>query len=376
MGYEREFVKQLKINSFRGIKDLTLADLRQINILTGKNNCGKTSILEILESYRNPIDFRNWRQILRNLSGLNQRSRISYYEGFYDLFDVNSKDKVVEYEIMHGGLEMDCVRMTGEINDVEISENEWRDIQGIMRASSGMNDKESEENDSLIETSLLQLRLFLNEQEENMVQIYDGQYRFMPLGFEKGESRNIVYISPTAHAEGMIYLKDVLDNPDLYQEMLNALSNFNEDIISINYDVPDKGFMGRGAYKLLSKSYQRALPLNVYGDGMKKAILLMSAVVRAHNGILLLDEFETAIHASAMKNTFQWILRTCLDLNVQVFMTSHSIEAINKVLKCDDDLRDEINLYTLYKQDSKSFVRKMNCEEAIRAQDEWGMELR
>lgn len=32
----------------------------------------------------------------------------------------------------------------------------------------------------------------------------------------------------------------------------------------------------------------------------KKAILLISAVVSAKNGILLLDEFETAIHTSAM----------------------------------------------------------------------------
>lgn len=44
---------------------------------------------------------------------------------------------------------------------------------------------------------------------------------------------------------------------------------------------------------------------------MKKAILLMSAVIRAKDGVLLLDEFETAIHTSAMEKTFKWILQTC-----------------------------------------------------------------
>ena len=34
---------------------------------------------------------------------------------------------------------------------------------------------------------------------------------------------------------------------------------------------------------------------------MKKAILLMSAVIAAKDGILLLDEFETAIHTSARR---------------------------------------------------------------------------
>ena len=57
---------------------------------------------------------------------------------------------------------------------------------------------------------------------------------------------------------------------------------------------------------------------------MKKAILLISAVVNAKNGILLLDEFETAIHTTAMNKVFSWILKSCLKLNVQLFLTSHS----------------------------------------------------
>ena len=57
---------------------------------------------------------------------------------------------------------------------------------------------------------------------------------------------------------------------------------------------------------------------------MKKAILLISAVVNAKNGILLLDEFETAIHTTAMNKVFSRILKSCLKLNVQLFLTSHS----------------------------------------------------
>lgn len=84
--------------------------------------------------------------------------------------------------------------------------------------------------------------------------------------------------------------------------------------------------------------------MNVYGDGMKKAILLMSAVIKAKGGILLLDEFETAIHTSAMEKTFQWILETCQKLHVQLFLTSHSKEAIDMVLKCAPHLQDDMGL--------------------------------
>ena len=102
----------------------------------------------------------------------------------------------------------------------------------------------------------------------------------------------------------------------------------------------------------------------------------MSAVMKARNGVLLLDEFETAIHTSAMDRTFRWILRTCQKLNVQVFLTSHSREAIDKVLKCDPELQKDISVYTLYKDREQTLVRHLTGEQAVEAQDNMGLELR
>ena len=129
-------------------------------------------------------------------------------------------------------------------------------------------------------------------------------------------------------------------------------------------------------YMVLTRNHAKALPLTAYGDGMKKAMLLLSAVVRAKDGILLLDEFETAIHTSAMDSVFSWLLKSVIKLNVQVFLTSHSKEAIEKVLQCDDELKPYINLYTLYNFEEKNYVRRLSCEEAIDAKDNLGLELR
>ena len=90
---------------------------------------------------------------------------------------------------------------------------------------------------------------------------------------------------------------------------------------------------------MLTRNHAKALPLTAYGDGMKKAMLLLSAVVRAKDGILLLNEFETAIHTSAMDSVFSWLLKSAIKLNVQVFLTSHSKEAIEMVIQCDDELK-------------------------------------
>lgn len=63
-------------------------------------------------------------------------------------------------------------------------------------------------------------------------------------------------------------------------------------------------------------------------------------------------------------------------MNVQVFLTSHSKEAIEKVLKCNEELRSDIHVYTLYRKEDRHLVRTMTCEEAINAQECLGLELR
>ena len=167
----------------------------------------------------------------------------------------------------------------------------------------------------------------------------------------------------------------ILSDVDLYEEMLLMLRTFDENVIGISA-IPTDENSSTPEYMILTKNHKRALPLNVFGDGMKKAILLLSAVLRAKDGILLLDEFETAIHTSAMDSVFSWILKNAKRLNVQVFLTSHSKEAIEKILKCSEELQPDIQVYTLYQRTDKHLVRTMTCEEAINAQDHLGLELR
>jgi AAA15 family ATPase/GTPase len=47
-------IENLQINRFRGIRDLNLAGLGWVNILVGKNNSGKTTILEAISIACNP----------------------------------------------------------------------------------------------------------------------------------------------------------------------------------------------------------------------------------------------------------------------------------------------------------------------------------
>lgn len=364
-------ISGINIKSFRGIKNLELKDTKLINILTGDNNGGKTSVLEVIRSVEDPGNLKTWKELIRKNNSVSVDKGITYYEGFYDLFDINEEKKKIEYDVCLSDPKRHNVRLTAEESEEEITTKEFMKIQGLAVP------EEEAVHDNFLNISKLTLKTVLDEKEIMKDSLYEAQFRYQPeyKNMDRILEGDIIYISPVCHAEGDVYLSKILDYPDMYEQMLQVLKEYDEDIISINYDSNEKRF-GKGNYKILSKSSKKALLLNVYGDGMKKAVLLMSAVIAAKDGILLLDEFETAIHTSAMSKTFKWIVESCKRLNVQVFMTSHSKEAIDKLLKCSSDCLNEMAVYTLYKDSEGTSVRRLEGKKAIEAQDEMGLELR
>lgn len=366
-------INSINIETFRGISNLKLDNLAEINILTGDNNSGKTSILEILQSLEEPDSFKIWRTLLRRGTFINRG--LSYYEGFYDLFNINDEKKIIKYNVQSEEKNIKVV-ITADKSEEEVRIKP--ETEFFKESYSQLFEDGQMEFDRVEILSKLDLKLYINENKKDEMVLYENQIQISNENQELDNElkRNIVYISPIRHAEGGLFLNNVLDNPDLYEEMLDILKEYDDGIISINYDSKNERGMNRGVYKILSRSSQKALPLNVYGDGMKKAILLMSAVIKAKNGILLLDEFETAIHTSAMDKTFRWILQTCKKLNVQVFLTSHSKEAIDKILKCAPEMRKDMAVYTLSKVNEKSVARRLSGDKAIEVQDHMGLELR
>lgn len=55
------FFKHIEIHNFRGIESLKINNIKQVNLITGKNNCGKTSVLEAV------LNHNKIRQIIHNL---------------------------------------------------------------------------------------------------------------------------------------------------------------------------------------------------------------------------------------------------------------------------------------------------------------------
>lgn len=360
-------IQEFTIHSYRGIRNLELSELNSINILTGDNNSGKTSVLEVLASIDNPQDMGAWYLGARVANVRTSNKRL--YNGFYNMFPIDEDEKKIAYSFLDEKNKRIEVEMTADISEVQVMEKEIYRLKGLMRTERGRAEEE------IIDASCLTLNTFINEKHVNKYNIYDFQTVISRFVRKEISFYRTVYVSPVDYAKGDLYLEEMLSNVELYTEMINVLQEFDNNIVHVNA-IKAKDNSGATEYMVLSKNHKNALPLNVYGDGMKKSLLLLSAVLKARDGILLLDEFETAIHTSAMDSVFSWLMKNARKYNVQVFLTSHSKEAIEKVLKSDKELQPYINLYTLYNYQGENLVRRMGCLEAINAKENLGLELR
>lgn len=84
-----KYIKFLNITSFRGIRELELLDLGEVNILVGENNSGKTSILEAIGIMENPTELGSIIRIGRKREIFNNQS--SPYTIFKNILNASTK---------------------------------------------------------------------------------------------------------------------------------------------------------------------------------------------------------------------------------------------------------------------------------------------
>lgn len=104
-------------------------------------------------------------------------------------------------------------------------------------------------------------------------------------------------------------------------------------------------FAGRGtkaesvALVKLTGEDQR-IPLGSLGDGIKRLLVQAIYMARAAGGVLLIDEIDTGLHYSTMESMWRFVIESARRLDVQVFATSHSGDCIRALAWLQTDAPD------------------------------------
>ena len=118
-------------------------------------------------------------------------------------------------------------------------------------------------------------------------------------------------------------------------------------------------------------------PLSVFGDALRRAVLLASTLPTLEGGgILLIDEIETGIHVSALQRVFEWLKRWAIELDVQIVATTHSLEAVDAVALSASDAPGFLVTYHLDQTEHETRVKRIDGELLLRLRRERGLDVR
>ena len=117
------------------------------------------------------------------------------------------------------------------------------------------------------------------------------------------------------------------------------------------------------------------MPIESFGDGLKKILTLASAVVKSENGIILIDEFETGIHQRALVQMADWLVSAAVKKHIQIFLTSHSSEAIAALVEAQKKQKVDGSAYRLEHYMGDTYVKWFQSDELFDLVRKQGMDI-
>lgn len=361
-------ISRLAIEKFRGINNLKIDNLNYVNLFVGDNNCGKTSVMEALQLFRTSELLGNIYTIARQRESASWMNSNSLYENFICMFP-------------HDG------------SDLEIH------VSGVCNGKDTVYNIKGKEKQILIDVKEME-RFFVRENmdwlaaesrtEEFMGSIF---YRYGEIVKEEQMKINrltgisgtpasesdefkIIYVSPFEHLKGSV-INQIIKNDGYKEICLKALQLFDDEIEDMRIFKSD---ISNRPVEYLKHRRLGNMPLSTFGDGIKKVLVLSNAIAKAAGGILLIDEIETAIHKKYYDDIFRFIVKACKAFDVQVFVTTHSLEAIDGLLATQDyeeqKEEDSISVVTLKRDANNTYSRVLSGREVAQNRENFGFEVR
>lgn len=189
-------------------------------------------------------------------------------------------------------------------------------------------------------------------------------------------------------ALNVVHLGSALTGPQHLQVGWAALvGNPGEDLIveALQTIVPDIARIvhapvglssGWGGWFLKRAGVEVREPLGGLGEGVKRMLALAVSLATAERGTLLIDEVENGMHFEVVPAFWRFLIRTARKLDVQVFITSHSrdlIDGFSEAQRREASAFDDVAFFRL--EQGRSSAVRMEAAVAVTA-TEFGQELR
>ena len=319
----------LQLHKFRGFDAYELADLTRVNLLVGKNNTGKTSILEAIHFLVSKGDPR---VLVRSA---NRRGEIGYADGglgqeepidISHCFFNHRFQPDTGFQLSSDGY--------GQIS-VQISQLPFDDL-------SVFDDDDSEEavhEDDVDQSRPLILQIEGNNLEPLALPVTESGSISMRQVVRLRRPRHdtetlpppVHFISPDSlYPALMREMWDTVLLEGRESEVIAAMKILERDLESIHFLTghASRARSGRAGALLGFRGGGRRVPLGSYGDGMRRLLALSLSLIQTEKGVVLVDEIDTGLHWTIMEEMWRLVIDTARRHSVQVFATTHSYDCL------------------------------------------------
>lgn len=312
-------IRKLEITGLRSLRRLTLSGLGKVNLITGRNNTGKSSVLEALQILSSNAAPGVLLDILRSREENVRESLIapskgwfpvsSFFWGFPEMSDFPRPI------IISTDSEQLTIRVAWAM--------EKRDQDDIVRLIE-VPDR------TLISEDAVQV-LIVQTADSRRISRLSAYFRTsrLPATLTRYEPVTCLFVGPYG-GEGTAILGELWDKialSDREIDIVDALRIIDPNISAVSMIGQTSSRSNRAAI-VRSGAFVRPVPLRSFGDGLNRIFGMILSMVNAKDGRLLIDEFENGLHYSVQLDAWRTIFRLAVRLNVQVFATSHSWDAV------------------------------------------------
>lgn len=356
----------LQINGYRGLDVLDLPQLRQVNIFVGDNNSGKTSLLEAISILCNPLDPFQWLDVSQRRLYLGRSPIMGLRPNLEAVKWIFSQEIAVSGDVLHQGKTPIVLKdshheifvnssgsapiqsFTAKLEEIYGSGIEKNNQERLNEDSSSVDEDSVSDMDSVrpgleleVEAKLssIQGSLFELEPEREIFQFWESE-RFVQRKRNRPLVRNATIFPSYSSSEPILnrLSQVILNETDGKSAVLELIRAFDDNILDIHIlSTPTS----RATLYIEHRELGFA-PLYVFGDGFKRTLVIALTILTTSGGVLLVDEIETSIHVSALGHVFSWLIETCRRLEIQLFVTTHSLEAIDAMLQPEIPMDDVV----------------------------------
>ena len=308
---------ELHVESHKRLQNITVQHFKRVNLFVGPNNVGKTTLLESIYLL---VEQNNVEELLRLIC---HRGKVA-----------NAPPSLWI---------RDQLRST-----IKLSANFDSTVENLATLSIQTNDSGDDVSDKTFYVTSIEVESSYGSLRQSAVtHLFQKRPRIT-------NTDSVAVLCPVVYSSPFVnhdteYLVDLF-NRSVHEGIKDQVVQFIRETLDESFlDVDEvANFDSREFTRFLvkHKDFDPAVDLTQFGEGVQRVFQICLMFASAKNGVVLIDEFENAIHYSLLKPFSRLVQELAVKFNVQVFLTSHSKECVDAFIENDFAL-DDVSAYAM-----------------------------